>query len=276
MIVYGLPIFAGCAGMTRIVYALSPVPLVKNIYLTCAAGAIIMLLQTFAYPIGAIVYLYDVNALQQQTEALAPFQLPDTPEAHNVVAVVEQYYAILDKSGAPTFDVNEFAKVLVDTSDFTPEPKHEAYIALVVGPQAASKSGYFTAMQARVLHVWHWDELNTAAHTTLQAQTAKGESLLCYTLTLISRAVKRFWCGYSYTLAELQEVVQSNFESSPGGFIAPGSGDKERLIFRYVAVNWDKAIVRYDSLSALQEATLIKIDGHWLIANIKLLRIHFG
>lgn len=52
-------------------------------------------------------------------------------------------------------------------------------------------------------------------------------------------------------------------------------GAPPKLEFKIIDIQGDRATARYDDGAALLEATLVRENGRWLIANIKPLEIHF-
>ena len=189
---------------------------------------------------------------QQRSQA---FNIPDTPEAREIMATVERAYDIL----AVPFDaleVSKLSEVFIDDPIFleslTSEQRKEAQarISTILGAKTAENFGYLTAMKARRLHQQHGATLLKAAVS--KAKTSDG------------------------TLAEeeMADLTKQNYGKTP---YLPDSSLPGRFPLTYISIKIDNdnAYVRYDDGPALQEAILVRVNGIWFIAGIIPIQIHF-
>ncbi len=172
----------------------------------------------------------------------------EDPEATKIIATMEHVYAVLDEVGQ-TGDVSQYTEVFVDTSDYTYSSSVKEFVGNVLGPIAAEKGGYLTAMQAKGIANSKGDQLLKAA---LDKANSENRDL---------------------TTDELQQLIKENYGRLPG--IKVQSDEKSILTYKKLNIYRDKAIMTYDDGQALQEATLVKINDKWFVSNIKPIVIHF-
>ncbi len=176
------------------------------------------------------------------TNVRANDPIPDTPEAKAIIATLERAHYIRAVA-ARTFDMGEFSEVFINTSDFKANNSQRALIENVFGIESAKNAGYLTYMQS---YYSAWQE---------------GASLI--------QSIE----GQDLSLQERDELLRSNQDK----IIAPARQDpigKIKLTYESIAINGDKAVVRYDSPSAYREAILVKVDGKWFVANITVIKVH--
>jgi hypothetical protein len=195
-----------------------------------------------------VVILVAVLIVLQSARAKAAPGVPNSPEAKEIMAVMERAYRIIGVA-SQTFDLAEFSSVFVDSPDYKLNGKQKEAVAGVLGNATAESAGYLTAMQAQYISLGQGAQL-------LQAALAKA------------KAENR-----EITAQEFQDIIQANHGQMP----ALGSPITTQTVLTYdsMEIDGDKATVRYDDGAAQQEATLVRIKGRWFITGIIPLWVHF-
>lgn len=205
----------------------------------------IVLLSTI---IATVVILGATFSALKSTQAKAAPGVPDTPEAKQVMTVLERAYQIIGIA-SQTFDVSEFSSVFVDAPDYKLTTQQAEAVAGVLGKAAAKNTGYLTAMQAQYISLGQGASLLKAALAQAKAENRE------------------------LTAQEFQEIIRANHGQIP----SMGSPVTAKTVLTYesMEINGGQAVVRYDDGAATQEATLVKVNGRWLISGITPLWVHF-
>ena len=203
-------------------------------------------LTLIAVVISSIILFSLVSALR--SKALG---IPDTPDAREIMAVMERAH-ILFRKPVETVDVNELAEVIVNTDDYRPSQENLEFISTILGSKAAQNAGFLAFLQAKHVQLQQGAKLLRAA-----VGKARTENR-ALTATEMQELVKR---NHGMPLADLQDL------NAP--IPTP------TLQYAWMQIEGDRATVRYDSGVADEEATLVKQDGHWYIASIKVIWAHF-
>jgi GNAT superfamily N-acetyltransferase len=184
----------------------------------------------------------------QSTDTRAGSEIPNSPEAASVKAVLEHAYDLIG-TAAQTYDVSGFATVFVDTTDYQLTPKQQEGVAAVLGSEAAQKAGYLTAMQAHYLSLGRGAKLLQAALTQAKAE------------------------GRELSAEEFQAIIKVNHDQIPT--LPSPVVAKTNLTYESIEFAGSRATVRYDDGAALQEAILVNINDQWYIAGITPVWVHF-
>jgi hypothetical protein len=206
--------------------------------------------------LGGLVALFVTLGPLGGTSIAGP-GVPDTPDARQIRATMSRAYELMGVA-ARTFDVSEFPTVFVDTPNYELSDRQREAINQILGSQTADQvksktvetAGYLTAMQAYYIT---WGESAARLETALKKAEAEKRTV---------------------TADEMQEIV----EASSGRVPALARQDpvsETKLEFKSIEIDGDKATVRYDDGAALQEATLLKINGQWYISGIRPIWVHF-
>jgi hypothetical protein len=137
----------------------------------------------------------------------------------------------------PKSDVNMLDEVYIDTSDYKPSNKNKILIAKYLGDSSSKQAGYLTFRKAYHL----WDRSGDEYPQKYPSVTSDN----------------------STKIAPTEKPMR----------YCPDISSQPNLIFREIAIRENKAVVTYDAPGSLNEATLIKVDGQWYIANIRVLQI---
>jgi hypothetical protein len=198
--------------------------------------------------ITVIAILGTMLLILRSHEAQAAPGVPNTPDAKQIMALMDKAYQILGHA-SQAFDVSEFPAVFIDTEDYKLTDQQREAVANVLGETVADNAGYLTAMQAQYIS-------RGQGAKSLQAALDKA------------KAENR-----ELTADEFQEIVTANHGQVPS--LGSPITAKTVLTYESIQINGDKAIVRYDDGAASQEAILVKVNGRWLIASITPIWIHF-
>jgi len=173
------------------------------------------------------------------------------PEYNEIAAVLDNAYDLFS-TPIEKVDIERFAEVLIDTPDFPLTAEQQAYIGQILGQEAVEDAGYLTAIQAKHVHLQHGADLLKAAQ---EKAIAEGRAIM----------------------SEDMETIRSrNYGAYPPSLENPEYlGKKPQLQYLSLEVTGDRAVVDYDSGSALQEAILVRIDGQWFIASNIVLQAHY-
>lgn len=183
------------------------------------------------------------------TRARAGINIPNTQDSQDIQEVIHHSYTVFRGALRNGGDVSEFQNVFTNTSDYSYENDDvRAFVSLVLGVEEANNGGYLTVMQAKYI--------------------AYG----C--------AIRMFKETEKLAKKENREVTPEEFKSIQDncyGVIPPSLSDgaPPKLEFKIIDIEGDRATARYDDGAALLEATLVRENGRWLIANIKPVEIHF-
>jgi hypothetical protein len=162
---------------------------------------------------------------------------------------MNQAYKLM-ASAAQTFDVSTFSTVFVDTPDYELSAQQREAVSKIMGPKAVENAGYLTAMQAYYIS---WGNGAVQLEETLKNAAREQRAITADELKQIAEAN-----GGRVPALARQELVQ-----------------EPNLEFESITIRGNRATVRYDDGAALQEAILIKKEGHWFIAGIKPIWVHF-
>lgn len=171
-------------------------------------------------------------------------------EAKAVTDTLEQFYKILD-TPIEVMDINQFAEVLIDSSEFKRTPEWQGYLSQILDAKTVQSAGYLTAMRAKWTTLQHGNQLVKAAFAKAQAN------------------------GRDITAEEWQEIAEQNHGMLPPAIYHSESGHDASLSYEVIDVVGDRAVVRYDDGAAFQETILRQVNGRWFIANIEAIRVHF-
>jgi hypothetical protein len=196
---------------------------------------------------GLIVFLI-VLGIPAEKSVAAP-GVPDTPETRQIQDTMNQAYKLM-ASAAQTFDVSTFSTVFVDTPDYELSAQQREAVSKIMGPKAVENAGYLTAMQAYYIS---WGNGAVQLEETLKNAAREQRAITADELKQIAKAN-----GGRVPALDRQEPVQ-----------------EPNLEFESITIRGNRATVRYDDGAALQEAILIKKEGHWFIAGIKPIWVHF-
>jgi hypothetical protein len=207
-----------------------------------------MLKSRILIPMAVVAIIAFATVVSQTRSAKADPGIPDSADAKQIMATVERAYRLFNSAGR-TGDVSEFPAVFTDTADYPYTDALRQQMATEFGVEAkdVQGAGYLTAIMARYV-------AQGRAAQQLQAALAKA------------RAENR-----EITTEELQQVAASN-----QGILPPYVLDaKTTLTYESIEIDGDRATVRYDDEAALQEAILVRLNGNWLIASMRPIKIHF-
>jgi len=174
--------------------------------------------------------------------------VPDTEDSQAIQQTFRDAYKLMDLA-AQTFDVSEFPTVFVDNDDYALSEKQQEAVTQVMGVQTLDKAGYLTAMQAYYLA---WGK--GAADLEAAMRDAEAE-------------------GRVVTQEEMRELAAAHGNRVPA--LPRQEGAETKLMFESIEIRGDTAVVRFDDGAALQEATLVKIEGRWYISGIRPIWVHF-
>ena len=198
----------------------------------------------------AVVLLIGFGIVSSQTyHAKANAGIPDTPDAKQIMAVMDRAYQLIGHA-SQTFDASEFPSVFIDTEDYKFTDKQKELLSEVLGASIAEvkSTGYLTAMQAQYISRGQGADLLRAALDKAKSENRK------------------------LTAEEFQEIAKANHGQLPslGNVVTT----KTELTFESIEISGNKAVVRYDDGAALQEAILVK-EARWFIASIVPIWIHY-
>ncbi|MCU0485849.1 MAG: nuclear transport factor 2 family protein [Anaerolineales bacterium] len=183
------------------------------------------------------------------THARAGINVPNTQDSLEIQEVIHHSYTVFRGALRNGGDVSEFQDVFTNTPDYSYENDDvRSFVGLVLGAEKANDGGYLTVMQAKYI--------------------AYG----C--------AVKLLKESDKLAKKENREITPDEIKSIQDncyGVFPPSisEGAPPKLEFKIIDIQGDHATARYDDGAALLEATLVRENGRWLIANIKPLEIHF-
>ncbi len=169
-------------------------------------------------------------------------KIPDTTDAKAIMATIEQAH-YFKAVAARNFDISRFPEVFIDTPDFEPDERQKAMIQEMLGSEAIEKAGYLSYMRAYYLAWKDGARLMESIDFSKLSMQEKKDFLEANSNKILAFARK-----------------------DPIGEI--------KLTFESIEIKGDRAVVRYDSPSAYQEAILIKVNGKWFVANITTLKTH--
>ncbi|MCB0145089.1 MAG: hypothetical protein KDE50_34730, partial [Caldilineaceae bacterium] len=176
--------------------------------------------------------------------------IPNNQESKDVMTVLNRFYEI---TGAPieTFEPNQLAEVLLDTSDFNLTDGWRTYLSTILDEEVVNRAGFLTAMQTKWTHLQQGDALARAA-------MAKAE------------AEKR-----EVTQDEWDELTEQNHGMLPPGLYRGEPGYTTELKFESVNIEDEQAIVLYDDGAALYKAILRLVNKQWFIVDVTPIDVHF-
>jgi len=183
------------------------------------------------------------------TRARAGINVPNTQDSQEIQEVIHHSYTVFRGALRNGGDVSEFQYVFINTPDYSYENDDvRSFVSLVLGTEQAKNGGYLTVMQAKYI--------------------AYG----C--------AIRLFKETEKIAKKENREVTPDEFkfiQDNCYGVFPPSlsEGAPPKLEFKIIDIEGDRATARYDDGAALLEATLVRENGRWLIANIKPIEIHF-
>src|SRR5689334_22675494 len=119
--------------------------------------------------IATVVILGATFSALQSTQAKAAPGVPNTPEARQIMAVMERAYQIIGIA-SQTFDVSEFSSVSIDTPDYKLTAQQAEAVAGVLGKTVEKNSGYLMAMQAHYISLGQGASLLKAALDRAKAE----------------------------------------------------------------------------------------------------------
>ncbi len=184
----------------------------------------------------------------QSNRIKAGSEVPNSPEASSVKAVMERAYDLIG-TAAQTYDVTGFATVFVDTADYRLTPKQQEGVAAILGAEVAQKAGYLTAMQAHYISLGQGSQLLQAALVQAKAE------------------------GRELSAEEFQAIIKANHDQIPT--LPSPVVAKTNLTYESLEIAGDRATLRYDDGAALQDAILVRIKEQWYIAGITPVWVHF-
>ena len=176
--------------------------------------------------------------------------VPDTLDSLAIQDVIHHSYTVYRGSLQNGGDVREFDKVFVNTNDYQYENNEvREFVELVLGPEEAASGGYLNAIKAKYIAFGCGIKLLKEVE-----QIAKKE-------------------GRRISADEIRKVSEQCYGVIPPSVVENGAPGK--LEFKSIVIDEDYAKARYDDGAALLEAILRKINGRWLISNIRPLEVHF-
>jgi hypothetical protein len=179
------------------------------------------------------------------------YTVPDPVAAQEIQNTIHQAYSAFRTALRNGGDVSKFENVFTNTSDYAYESKEvRSFVEQVMGPKAAQTGGYLTAMQAKYI------AYGCAVRLLKDIEPIAGKE---------NRKVSQ---------EEIIRIKNNCYGVIPPS-ISEGPGQGTEIKFERIVVRGNLAIVRYDDGAALSEAILVRQAGHWRIANIKALDVHF-
>lgn len=175
--------------------------------------------------------------------------IPDTPEAHGIMATIEHAYKLLD-APVELLNFDEFDRVFIDHPDYLKEISAERRIALQeqiteqLGAAAAQNFGYRTSMKSKRVA-----DKNRIAQVRLVMEKAKAENR-------------------EPTQEELDEIAKQNHGTIPALSDLSAPPFKRILQYFSLKIDGDTALAVYDEGVTGRTAILKRIDGQWWIAGI--------
>ncbi len=108
------------------------------------------------------ITLIAVSSHTNRVEALP--KIPDTPDAKQIMAVVNRAYQLLGQASR-SFDISEFPSVFIDTDDYklTSQQREAVAKGLGVNVEEVKNAGYLTAMRAKYISMARGSQLLQAA-----------------------------------------------------------------------------------------------------------------
>lgn len=192
--------------------------------------------------LGSIVYF-------GRTRFQASKNIPNAEDSRKIQEVIHHSYNVFREALRNGGDVSEFHTVFTNTSDYSYENGDvRAFVSLVLGVEEAAKGGYLTVMQAK------YEAYGCAIR------------LLKETEKLAKKATR------DVTSEEIKLIQGKCYGVLPPSLSVDAPPKVE---FQNIEIVGDRAIVRYDDSAALLEATLVRVNGRWLIANIIPIEIHY-
>lgn len=195
---------------------------------------------TFVLFVGFIFFV-------QQSTA---FGTPDTPEVIEVKASLARYYQLLDTPVAE-LNIELFSEVLLNSEDYQLSDQRKEFLSRAAEFAKSRETGYLTAMQAKYY---------------LMQQNEKLKSSLLDKARSENRQV---------TEDEWKELEQLTGTQGNAYIYYSESQTATQLQYQSIAIDGEKAIVRYDDQAAVQEAILKHVNGHWFIVDIRPIWVHF-
>ncbi|MEW6650890.1 MAG: hypothetical protein AB1453_11970 [Chloroflexota bacterium] len=181
--------------------------------------------------------------------ARAGIDVPDTPDSLAIQEVINHSYTVFRGALRNGGDVSEFQYVFTNTQDYSyVNDDVRAFVSRVLGTEKAHAGGYLTVMQAKYI------AYGCAIRLFKEADK-------------LARKEDR-----EVTPGEIKSIQENCFGVMPPSL---SEGPPPKLEFKNIDIDGDRATARYDDGAALLEATLVRENGRWLIANIKPIEIHF-
>lgn len=200
--------------------------------------------------ISLVLLTLIVSMVYMGTNRVPAMATPNSQDTHEIQAVIERSYTVISEALRNGGDVSEFETVFTNTADFSYANEEErAFVALVLGPDKAAAGGYLSAMQAK--YIAYGCAVQLLKDTE---QIAKQENR-------------------DVTTTEYKAIQENCY-----GVIPPSLSDDDsppQLEFKTITIEGDRVTAQYDGGSALLEATLVRENGRWLIANIKPIEVHY-
>jgi len=181
------------------------------------------------------------------------FDIPDTPEAREVLAALEQAYAVL---GIPFEDLelDQLSEVFKNDPSYTSQLSADElaylkeYTRKVQGEAALNDFGYLTTMRTKRMNQQNGARLLRAAQ-----ERAKAEN----------REVSN---------EEMRQLTEQNFGMEP---YVPHQDAQEqsepfKRVFRYFSLKMegDTAEIRFDDMAKNRRAILVRVDERWYVTGI--------
>lgn len=200
----------------------------KLFVITCIVGAMLILI---------------VN--KQSTAA----DIPDTSEAHEIIATIERAYALLD-TPVELLNFDEFDAVFIDHPDYLKEISEDRRTALQeqiteqLGAEAAQTFGYRTSMKSKRIA-----DRNRIIEVRAMMDRAKAENR-------------------ELTQEELNEIAKNNHGTIPALSDLSAPPFVRKLEYFSLKIDGDTARAIYDEGVTGRTAILKQIDGKWYVAGI--------
>lgn len=196
-----------------------------------------------------LCFLLGLSLLTGLGHAFLATNGPDPQDRRAIERVLTQFYALLD-APEENVDADRFAEILVDAPEYPLTKRQQQFLTETLAFTSVQKLGYLTYMQAEQRHEQQGQQLLRAA-----LKKAKAEQ----------RAV---------TAEEWAMLKQQNHGELPSALRDPNAA-KTEVKLDSIKVAGNKAVVRYRTQPADEEAVLVKFNGKWFIAGVRVIWAHF-
>lgn len=179
--------------------------------------------------------------------------LPDTPEARDVLATLERAYEVLD-TPFERLDLEQLSEVFRNDPSYMSQLSADevdylkGYTRKIQGEAALNDFGYLTTMHTKRMNQQHGARLLRAAR-----EKAKAEN----------REVSK---------EEMRQLTEQNFGMEP---YLPDQNEQGKSVpfkrvLRYFSlkIEGDTAEVRFDDMAKTRRATLLRVNGRWYMTGI--------